>query len=135
MVMGDFNAWVSKNSKDYIEDDNVLEFSSLPEGTYTPDTLLPRNTMELKENNKNGNCLINLCRTVSLRLLNGRSFGDSFGRFTRYPLKDSELPSVIDYSLVDTEIITLVKFFQISQLFFFSDHCCIKAHIRANFSV
>ena len=51
------------------------------------------------------------------------------------PLKDSELPSVIDYSLVDTEIITLVKFFQISQLFFFSDHCCIKAHIRANFSV
>ena len=38
MVMGDFNVWVSKNSKDYIEDDNVLEFSSLPEGTHTPDT-------------------------------------------------------------------------------------------------
>ena len=63
-----------KNSKDHIEDDNVLEFSSLPEGTYTPDTPLPRNTLELRENNKNGNCLINLCRTVSLRLLNGRSF-------------------------------------------------------------
>ena len=84
MVMEDFNAWVSKN---YIEGDNVLEFSSLPEGTYTPDTPLPRNTMELRENNKNGNCLINLCRTVSLRLLNGRSFGDSFGRFTRYPFE------------------------------------------------
>ena len=59
MVMGDFNAWVSKNSKDYIEDDDVLEFSSLPEGTYIPDTPLPRNTMESRENNKNGNCLIN----------------------------------------------------------------------------
>ena len=92
MVMGAFNAWVSKNSTDYIENDSADEFSFLPDGVYTPDVLLLRKTMELGENNKNGNCSLNLCKDI--RILNGRSFGDSLGKFTRYLLKDFESPSV-----------------------------------------
>ena len=85
MVMGDFNTWVSKNCADYIENDSGDEFEFLLDGVYTPDVPILRKTMEPRENNKNGNCLINLCRATFHRIPNGRSFGDSLGNSLDIP--------------------------------------------------
>ena len=65
--------------------------------------------METRNINHNGKLIIDMCKSVPLRTLNGRTTGDSFGTFTRYPIYNGQneipLPSVIDYALADRDIL------------------------------
>ena len=42
--------------------------------------------MEFREVNHNGKLLLEMCKSVSARILNGRLCGDTSGRFTRFPI-------------------------------------------------
>ena len=71
--------------------------------------------MELKEFNQNGKSLIEICKSMSVRILNGRVAGDNCGKFTRFPIYEraNEEPSGIDYALSDTEFLSKIKYFSI----------------------
>ena len=107
MIMADFNAHVPNGSLDYIVNDGL--------DIYYPDTPLTRNTMELRELNQNGKSLIELCKSTSVRIVNGRVTGDNCGKFTRFPIYESAnyQPSVLDYALSDTVLLTKIKFFSV----------------------
>ena len=93
--------------------------------------------METRNINHNGKLLIDMCKSVPLRILNGRTTGDSFGTFTRYPIYNGQneipLPSIIDYALGDRDILQKIKYFSISELNRFSDHCMIKLSLETKF--
>ncbi len=78
------------------------------------------------------NLLFYLCKTSSLRIINGRVTGDKSGAFTRYSLHDrlDVDPSVIDYGLVNAQSISQVERFTVSKLTLLSDHCCISLRLK-----
>ena len=81
----------------------ILDHIPITNDIYCPDIPLERKTMEFRELNKNGKALLDLCKTVSVRIVNGRVEGDESGRFTRFPMNqnpnnsDDFYPSVLDY--------------------------------------
>ena len=140
LLMGDFNAYIPNNAFDYIEGDELDEYIPLPDDIYHPDIPLKRNTMEFREFNHNGKLLLEMCKSVSARILNGRLRGDTSGRFTRFPIYQNvdvtdKLPSVIDYAVSNVNLLSKIKYFSLSDLTRFSDHCIIKVSLRTNFSV
>ena len=137
MIMADFNAYVPNGSLHYIVNDGLDNHIPLPNGIYCPDTPLTRNTMELRELNQNGKSLIELCKSTSVRIVNGRVIWDNCGKFTRFPIYESAnyQPSVLDYALSDTVLLPKIKFFSVSDLTRFSDHCSIMPSIQTNFNV
>ena len=99
--MGDFNAYLPKGFVDYIDNDDIDNHVPLPVNIYSPDPALPRNTLEVRNVNHNGRLLLEMCKSIPVRTLNGRTFGDIIGNFTRYPIYNSQnesesLPSVSD---------------------------------------
>ena len=137
LLMGDINAYLPSNATDYLTNDTFDDHVPLPDNIYQPDNPLPRNTMETRNINHNGKLLIDMCKSVPLRILNGRTTGDSFGTLTRYPIYNGQnqipLPSVIDYALWDRDILQKIKYFSISELNRFSNHCMIKLSLETKF--
>ena len=124
---------------DFIEGDIMDDHIPLPD-VYQPDIPIPRNTMEMKNLNQNGKLLLDICKSVPLHILNGRTSGDSIGRFTRYPIyygqnETNPLPSVIDYALGNHDILRKIKYFSISDLTRYSDHCIIKLSAETKFKI
>ena len=135
MIMADFNAYVPNDSLDYIVNDDLDNHVPLPNGIYCPDIPLTRNTMEHRELNQNGKSLIEMCKSISLRIVNGRVAGDKCGKFTRFPMYESanDQPSVLDYALSDTVLLPKIKFLSVFTRF--SDHCSIMLSIQTNLNV
>ena len=46
-----------------------------------------------------------------------------------------KLPCVIDYMVLNVNLLSKIKYFLVSDLTSFSDHCIIKVSLRTNFSV
>ena len=106
LLKGDLNAYLPSGVTDFIEGDIMDDHVPLPDDVYQPDIPIPRNTMEMKNLNQNGKLLLDICKSVPLCILNGRTSGDLMGRFTRYPIyygqnETNPLLSVIDYALGD----------------------------------
>ena len=137
MIMADSNAYVPNGSSDYIVNDGLDNHVPLPNGIYCPDAPLTRNTMELRELNQNGKSLTELRKSTSVRIVNGRVIGDNCGKVTRFPICGSAhyQPSVLDYALSDTVLLPKIKFFSVSDLTRFSDHCSTMLSIQTNFNV
>ena len=119
---------------DFIEGDIMDDHVPLPDDVYQPDIPISRNTMEMRNLNQNGKLLLDICKSIPLRILNGRTSGDLMGRFTRYPIyygqnETNPLPSVIDYALGNHDILRKIKYFSISDLTRYSDHCIIKLSV------
>ena len=72
---------------------------------------------------------------MSLRILNGRTPGDTEGNFTRFPSNTHENPSTIDYALCSTDTIEDVKSFAVLPFTGLSDHCCISLNIMINSTI
>ena len=81
---------------------------------YHPDIPLKRNTVEFCEVNHNGKLLLEMCKNVDVT---------------------DKLPSVSDYAVSNVNLLSKVKYFSVSDLTRFSDHCIIKVSLRTNFSV
>ena len=74
-----------------------------------------------------------LCKSTGLRILNGRSYGDREGHFTRYPIhKDTEKPSTIDYALCGKSFTENIFSFSVLPFTELSDHCCLSLSVRIN---
>ena len=119
--MGDFNAYIPNNAFDYIEDDELDEHIPLPDDIYHPDIPSKRNTMEFCEFNHNGKLLLEMCKSVSARILDGRLASDTSGRFIRFPICQNvdvtdKLPSVIDYAVSNVTLLPKIKYFSVSDL-------------------
>ena len=137
LLLGDMNAHIGSSSHDYIDLDNIDDFVPLPElGLYQPDTPILRNSQELKETDSHVELLISLCQSSSRRILNGRCRGDSYGKFTHFPINEEHKPSILDFAVSDVELPkNRVQYFNVSHLTFLSDHCCIKISLDVDFNV
>ena len=77
IIMADFNAHVPNHSLAFILNGDFDDHVPLPSDIYCPDIPLTRNTMELRELNQNCESLIDMCKSISVRLVNGRVAGDN----------------------------------------------------------
>ena len=73
--------------------------------------------------NKYGRCLVNLCNSNNLSILNGRTRGDMLGKFTCYK---PNVSSVIDYAIVSSDLMKQVTYFSVLPLSVYSCHCPIS---------
>ena len=93
--------------------------------TNTSLTLSVRNNYD-KITNRNGKELLQLCRSLSLYIANGRIRGDSFGRYT---YSSSLGSSTVDYAITDLDPFSL-RAFTVKQQTPFSDHNQIKIYLK-----
>ena len=129
LVLGDLNARTG-TELDYIDNDNDENIPT-PEDMYETDspTNIPRGNMD-RATNRYGQSLLELCKTVPLRICNGRKLGDILGSFTCYKYNGQ---SVVDYCLASPTLMNKISEFKV-QTFLptFSDHCAISVKLRTN---
>ena len=66
--------------------------------------------MEFRELNHNGKSLLEMYKSVSVRIFNGRLVGDTSGRFTRFSIYQNvdvtdKLPGLIDYAVSNVNLL------------------------------
>ena len=111
------------------KDDEHSPIVDIP--TYIGDTPLKRNNYDKHSVDKQGESLLDICRNSQMRILNGRTKGDRFGRFTRYPMAIRESPSTLDYVIVDLDMLKEVKYFLVLSNLGLSDHECLSFTINS----
>ena len=123
MLSGDFNARTGC-ALDYIEvDANIHIPGDMP---ILKHNLRKRNNYD-NQINDHGKTLLDICKTCDLRILNGRTKGDSFGKISYHSPKGL---STVDYVIVSHNFINLVENFIVKQPTIFSDHSQITCWIR-----
>ena len=74
--------------------------------------------------NSRGRILIDLCRALSLRILNGSVVGDLTGKKTCFKYNGS---SVVDHVIISSRILNYVNYFIVNDLEpHLSDHCSLS---------
>ena len=107
-------------------------FSNLTLLWIRSDTPLKRENYDKHSVDKQGESVLNLCKNSRMRILNGRTKGDRYGRFTRYPLAMRESASTLDYVIADTEIMKEISSFLILSNLGLSDHECLSVSIKSH---
>ena len=69
--------------------------------------------------------------TPCLMILNGKTKGGHYGRFTRYPLSLRETPSTLDYIIADINILHNIMSFMVLSNLGLSDHECLSMSIKS----
>jgi exonuclease III len=121
ILMGDFNAR-TVNSPDYIEFDSIKHID-VADDLYSQDTNTSIRQNLDQGRNKFGSYLLEICQRLQLRILNGRTMGDLLGQFTSYQPKGK---SVVDYGIVNQEMVPNVSYFEVSPPCHLSDHALIE---------
>ena len=129
LVMGDLNGR-TKDGDDFVRDnfDKHSPIVDIPD--YDKDNVLERNNQDPNPIDNQGKLILDLCKSNALRIANGRIQGDNRGKFTRYPKRPNEKPSVIDYLLCGESILPKIFSFSVLPFTDLSDHCCISANIK-----
>ena len=122
LLLGDFNAYIPNNAFDYIEGDELDQHIPVPDDISHPDIPLKRNTMEFLEVNHNGKLLLEICKLVLARILNGRFVGDISGRSTRFSIYRNvditdKLPNVIHYVVSIVNLLSKIKYLSVPRYF------------------
>ena len=95
--------------------------------------LIPRNSKDMKIINRRGNDLLDICRINDLCVVNGRTLGDLFGRFTCHQKNGSR---VVDYLITLYRSINNIINFAVGNFYpKLPDHCPIVASIHLTSSV
>ena len=121
-VCGDFNSRVGSRL-DFIEQDIYSDF--IDNHNYKPDTYLYRCTQDQTVNTF-GHKLLDLCRSTSLRIANGRLGNDKVGTFT---FANYNSHSVIDYLLLNEAGFKHINDFTIHSFTEWSDHAPLSFSI------
>ena len=124
ILLGDFNGrtstledFVSKDGNNYIND-------------LSNDSLQPKNRLNFDNTtNNHGLQLINICKNTDIRILNGRTKGDSLGRPTFHGNNGT---SIIDYAICNQETFQSVNNFVVKPPTYLSDHSQIIAWVDIN---
>ena len=128
ILLGDMNARTQLLC-DYIDNENNDYVPVPPPAMYDVDTV----ATEIRSNtdrgtNSYGAKFINLCKTVPLRILNGRKLGDLLGNFTCFTALGS---SCVDYGAVSPELFNLVPYFSVAPpCLTLSDHTPIELGLK-----
>ena len=133
LIMGDLNGRTSDN-QDFIDEETDKHSPTQDIDTYIPDSPISRRNTDTNPADTNGKLIINLCKTLQLRILNGRTPGDRWGALTRFPIHRAEKPSLIDYAICSHNLVKEVQSMYVLPFTTLSDHCCIVTRIPANFS-
>ena len=96
--------------------------SNIDDVFYKHDTNLPRNNLDSKRINNSGKHLLNVCKEAGLRILNGPTTCDLFGRPTCFTCNGC---SLVDYTIVSNELLHSIGFFQVQDFTALSNHCPI----------
>ena len=125
VLAGDFNARTGTEN-DFITNDycNFVPGDSFP----LPTVVSPRKSFD-NHINEQGKHLLEICKSLDLRILNGRCKGDSFGKITFH---GNQGISTVDYIIVSHEILNIFQNFVVRQPTPFSDHCQLISWIKVN---
>ena len=123
ILMGDFNARTSI-TQDFILDDGI-QHDTLPQDFIYDTDCSCRYSQDVKiVQCKYGRQLIDLSIASGLKILNGRTMGDSYGKYTCHSYNGS---TVIDYVLADGVTLPQIRYFKVDELIGdISDHCKIS---------
>ena len=114
MVLGDFNARTSK-MRDFVSKEGNDFITDASENCFCPQD---RENFDNNINN-HGKKLINLCKNTDMRIINGRTKGDSLGQPTFHGQNGI---STIDYTLCDQNTFQHIKHFIVKPPTYLSDH-------------
>ena len=118
LINGDFNARIGKANDTILPDKFDNEF-----GLEIKEVCTKRNSQDTIIN-KQGENLLDMCKSLELCIANGRKTGDPFGNYTCIKWNGN---SVVDYLLISKNIFDLVLTFKIGQYQpMLSDHCPLK---------
>ena len=123
MLIGDLNARTG-SALDFVNSDHCI---------HVPGINLPqKHNLRRRKNydsqiNEHGKSLLEICKTWDMRIVNGRTSGDSFGRITCHSPKGI---STVDYFIVSHEMLSLMGNFIVKEptIFFrsFSAHLLVE---------
>ena len=131
IIFGDLNGKTGKED-DFVRD-NFDEHSPVADNPcYVSDIPCDRENLDTHSIDQQGKRILEICKNMSLRILNGRVTGDELGKFTRYPKHSRENPSTIDYALCSTDTLRDIIRFFILPFTGLSDHCCVQFNLRTN---
>ena len=132
MLLGDLNAHISNADFDFVVGDSVDVMHDFLPVNYNLDNMhLTRNTETKQATNEYGKNILDLCISSQLRILNGRTVGDSRGRATFHGFNGS---SIVDYCICSSELLKDVLFFKVNEFDgIFSDHNQITVSIQSYF--
>ena len=93
---------------------------------------MKRNNSDSHEPNKNGNALLDFCKTTSLRIVNGRVLGDLSGATTCLADRSDidVLPSTIDYFLASASLFRDLEYCQVNDRTVHSIHSSVSVSLR-----
>jgi len=129
-LAGDMNSR-TKDFSDFIHDDSV-EHMYNTSVNYDSDTFdMPRANKDTERYNQYGKCLVNLCCSHNIHILNGRLHDDKTGNFTCIA---NEGHSVVDYHIASTELFPYVSYFNVEQRDE-SDHYPLYAQLKFTGSI
>ena len=126
LVLGDFNARTSEDL-DFCSDDNIDDYVDLP-FNYIQDVPLSRSNQDTSQVNPHGKKLLDLCKSSGLRIVNGRTLGDTNGRYTCFSYNGN--PSVIDYALASNSLLRYVCTFRVNDPSVHSIHCSLSLLLK-----
>ena len=130
VLLGDMNSR-TLCLPDHLSDDGDHHVPLPPTDLYNTDQTGsgPRVNMDTGYNNY-GPKFLELCKRVSLRILNGRCFGDLFGNLTCFTPRGH---STVDYGAVSPDLIAKIRFFKVNPIMeVFSDHCSINLQLKVH---
>ena len=129
LLLGDFNARTGRG-RDYIRNEDNTHMPGVYDYQVDNTACYTRGNMDLVTNNF-GERLLSLCKSVPLRICNGRKLGDILGNYTCYTWNGK---STVDYCMVTPRLYHQIQHFLVSDLYpTLSDHCPIVAKLRTKF--
>ena len=130
ILMGDFNARTGSEEDLIISDD--ISHVPLSDNQYVIDTAVGKISSHDSHIDTRGKELLDMCISNQLRILNGRTFGDSFGIYSCYKPVDC---IVVDYAIVSQHLLCHIFYMQIFIFFAgISDiHCKLSFKMLASY--
>ena len=119
---------------DYISDDDCHYVPTPPSELYVSEGLGcdARQNYDTGYNNY-GKKFLELCKRVSLRILNGRTLGDLAGHLTCFTGRGA---SSVDYGAASPDLMGQIRYFKVDQLMpICSDHCPITLCLKVQATV
>ena len=123
ILMGDFNSRTGKYSDTVSQEGNDIIDNDQSKSAFEP---VQRNSFD-NALNSHGKQLLDICKNLDLRIVNGRVNGDTLGRPTFHGRNGT---SVIDYIICDQSTFLNITGFVVKQPSYLSDHRAIVAWLN-----
>ena len=128
ILSGDLNARTGVKEDYILNDEDDIHMSE--QGHYLPDLNIRSRGSQDKTISSRGNSILDMCTGARLRIVNGRTLGDTLGRFTCHNSLGS---SVVDYCIVSETLYKHILYFKVHDFeATISDHCQLSLGVKAN---